>query len=354
MNRRSRIALIAAVSASAGSSASAQPWCPDTNTDGSVSFVDFTTVLLNYCTSGPFADAYRDGIVNLFDIVAVLACFNSPVPFGGCLAGPNPCGAPLVSQFRLGGVGTDTCDPGDVIQTANGGNFFRAAGLTGLGPPTPNQVCANFVRGFHSYVALGDQPVSCGGPAANAVATAGPSSFMGDRLEADWIGGVGSGPLFAESRAAPAPFGSESVFIARLTTPRNDGLRRCTFTAYLQDPLGWHRVSMVLNGPPVMIDDDGMALSYPFGVRTIRSAQPNIAGYGDADVYDLYVTNNAFGGDENGDYCVSFNDMTQVLINWLNNYLPCSGPGDANGDGIVNFADVTYTLVFFRSPYVCL
>ncbi len=52
-------------------------------------------------------------------------------------------------------------------------------------------------------------------------------------------------------------------------------------------------------------------------------------------------------GDANGDGVVNFGDITSVLVNFGNNYLPGTGPGDANRDGVVNFSDVTSVLVNF-------
>ncbi|HBS29973.1 MAG TPA: hypothetical protein DEB06_11135, partial [Phycisphaerales bacterium] len=48
-------------------------------------------------------------------------------------------------------------------------------------------------------------------------------------------------------------------------------------------------------------------------------------------------------GDANGDGFVDFDDITDVLSNWLDNYLPTpgTGPGDADGNGVVNFDDIT-------------
>lgn len=49
-------------------------------------------------------------------------------------------------------------------------------------------------------------------------------------------------------------------------------------------------------------------------------------------------------GDANGDRVVDFNDIADVLGNWLNNYSPGTGIGDANGDGFVDFNDITEVL----------
>lgn len=49
-------------------------------------------------------------------------------------------------------------------------------------------------------------------------------------------------------------------------------------------------------------------------------------------------------GDADGDRVVNFADITAVLNNWLNDYLPGTGPGDAELDGVVNFMDITAVL----------
>jgi len=49
-------------------------------------------------------------------------------------------------------------------------------------------------------------------------------------------------------------------------------------------------------------------------------------------------------GDSNMDGFVDFDDLVETLANWLDNYLPGTGPGDANGDGIVDFDDLVSTL----------
>jgi hypothetical protein len=55
-------------------------------------------------------------------------------------------------------------------------------------------------------------------------------------------------------------------------------------------------------------------------------------------------------GDANGDSMVTFADITTILANFGNNYLPGTGPGDSNFDGVVNFSDVTTTLANFGLP----
>ncbi len=54
-------------------------------------------------------------------------------------------------------------------------------------------------------------------------------------------------------------------------------------------------------------------------------------------------------GDANNDRTVNFADITSVLANFGNVYLPgvLNGPGDANRDGVVNFADITAVLANF-------
>lgn len=55
-------------------------------------------------------------------------------------------------------------------------------------------------------------------------------------------------------------------------------------------------------------------------------------------------------GDANGDQVVDFNDITEVLSNWLNDYTPGTGPGDADGDGVVNFNDIAEVLAQWLVP----
>lgn len=52
-------------------------------------------------------------------------------------------------------------------------------------------------------------------------------------------------------------------------------------------------------------------------------------------------------GDANNDGVVDFNDVVEVLSQWLNNYLGnpgATGPGDANFDGVVDFNDIVIVL----------
>jgi len=49
-------------------------------------------------------------------------------------------------------------------------------------------------------------------------------------------------------------------------------------------------------------------------------------------------------GDANSDGFVNFSDITTILGNFGNDYMPGTGPGDSNNEGIVNFSDVTTTL----------
>jgi len=56
-------------------------------------------------------------------------------------------------------------------------------------------------------------------------------------------------------------------------------------------------------------------------------------------------------GDADSDNDRDFNDITTVLTNYGNNYLPCLvGPGDADKNGDVNFADITAVLSNFGLP----
>ncbi len=57
-----------------------------------------------------------------------------------------------------------------------------------------------------------------------------------------------------------------------------------------------------------------------------------------------FTINDPCTQDTDGSGTVDFGDLTIVLGNWLNDYLPGTGPGDANGDGLVNFNDVTTVL----------
>lgn len=56
-------------------------------------------------------------------------------------------------------------------------------------------------------------------------------------------------------------------------------------------------------------------------------------------------------GDADGNGAVDFADITSVLTNWGNMYVPGSAGafGDANFDGVVNFADITNTLANFNA-----
>ncbi|HBS29730.1 MAG TPA: hypothetical protein DEB06_09845 [Phycisphaerales bacterium] len=49
-------------------------------------------------------------------------------------------------------------------------------------------------------------------------------------------------------------------------------------------------------------------------------------------------------GNANGDTIVDFDDLTEILANWLNNYAPATGPGDADFDSDVDFDDITTVL----------
>lgn len=52
-------------------------------------------------------------------------------------------------------------------------------------------------------------------------------------------------------------------------------------------------------------------------------------------------------GNADASASINFSDMTTVLANFGNAYLPASGPGDTDGDGFVTFSDLTTTLANF-------
>lgn len=58
----------------------------------------------------------------------------------------------------------------------------------------------------------------------------------------------------------------------------------------------------------------------------------------------LCVGSCACPGDANFDGVVDFNDINEVLGNWLAVYAPGTGPGDANCDGVVDFNDINEVL----------
>lgn len=54
-------------------------------------------------------------------------------------------------------------------------------------------------------------------------------------------------------------------------------------------------------------------------------------------------------GNSNGDGIVNFDDITETVANWLNDYSPGTGPGDSDGSGVVDFGDINSTLANWLS-----
>lgn len=84
-----------------------------------------------------------------------------------------------------------------------------------------------------------------------------------------------------------------------------------------------------------------------FDART--GGVPNtLWGHGRLDLYRAALTIaravSPCAGDADGSGNVDFDDITNVLSNWLADYAPNTGPGDANADSVVNFDDITAVL----------
>lgn len=159
---------------------------------------------------------------------------------------------------------------------------------------------------------------------------------------------------------SPHPDGGRSelngVFLARLTVERTERVQGGARLDLLDgacsvsESTAWH---FEVDGPSQMIRE------FEFVIRSVLVAQPEIDGFGPADVYDVWLiqlTSDADHppciGDANCIGPVNFADLTAVVGYYSNDYRSRpsgTGPGDANRDGLVDFKDFTTILANWQN-----
>jgi len=103
---------------------------------------------------------------------------------------------------------------------------------------------------------------------------------------------------------------------------------------------GIYRVALRLRASGGVIQS-----SEPFWIVLRQGDSPELLEAQEAAVeYMLGLLSPACPGDANGDGLIDFDDIVEVLANWLTSYAPGTGLGDANHDGIVDFDDITSVL----------
>ncbi len=148
-------------------------------------------------------------------------------------------------------------------------------------------------------------------------------------------------------------------------------------TFYDLDGFPGYQVQLLAGGEVIVQDDNSLAASIPEGeFRTstimvdIGTAHPRLGQSLEVRLINLNIPGTptepaievdfddvrldatpippACPGDADGDGEVNFADITNVLANFGETYLPgTTGPGDADGNGTVEFADITNVLANF-------
>lgn len=180
---------------------------------------------------------------------------------------------------------------------------FYSSGIISMGlPPSPDAVVAAPQLAFDSYVAMG------GMPASETTAANPPSGFIGSQFigsarnplelrgvryvfPINVVDPIANPTMAGTAFSRPGPLGADTVFIGRLTVPR--GARpvcpSIVVGASFNLP-GTIVVSAALDGDSVeMLPGSGTRPTTALHARSMLTAQVTLAGFGDADVYDLYV-----------------------------------------------------------------
>lgn len=200
-----------------------------------------------------------------------------------------------------GALGQSVSATSNVIyQHPQGGNF----------PPAAEAISEEPGLEYDSYVALGGSPSTFGYTGRAPWMTLGGSQYAGffgpnntpiknndwsRPLNHLWFAPGVHAPPGTTVYSAPSPHsGLQSVFVARLTIPRGSALTGPSVYVGLQtlesNTLAGYQLT--LNGPthffPIFANSTPPTEA-TYKLSAYLAAQPTISGFGDADVYDLYV-----------------------------------------------------------------